>query len=86
VFADSAGVGLTLIALLFVAGNSAASEQVAAPPFGEPSFKGGFSLPIIHRDSLASPLRDPAVTPFDLYKEEIQLASSHVRGDACFGQ
>ncbi|CAL4946957.1 unnamed protein product [Urochloa decumbens] len=74
---------LTLTALLSVAaGNSAVPEQVAAPPFGEPSFKGGFSLPIIHRNSLASPLRDPTATAFDLYKEEIQLASSHVQADA----
>nr|TKW17294.1 hypothetical protein SEVIR_5G357100v2 [Setaria viridis] len=44
--------------------------------------RGAFSLPIIHRNSLESPLRDPTETTFDLYKEEIQLASSHVRADA----
>ncbi|CAO2197245.1 unnamed protein product [Urochloa humidicola] len=73
---------LALTALLFVVGNSAVHEQVAAPPFGEPSFKGGFSLPIIHRNSLASPLREPTVTTFDLFMEEIQRASSPVPADA----
>lgn len=73
---------LTLSTLLFIAGASAMDEQVAPPPFGEPSFKGGFSLPIIHRNSPASPLRDPTVTAFNLFKEEIQLASQPVLADA----
>nr|CAB3474555.1 unnamed protein product [Digitaria exilis] len=73
---------LTLSTLLFIAGGSAMDEQVAPPPFGEPSFQGGFSLPIIHRNSPTSPLRDPTVTAFDLFKKEIQLASLPVLADA----
>jgi hypothetical protein len=72
---------LTLIVLLFTTGHSAVHEQVAAPPSGGVSFKGGFSLPIIHRNDPRSPLRDPTVTTLDLFKEEIQLASSPMPAD-----
>ena len=68
---------LILTALLFVAVDSAVrDEKVASPPFGEPSFKGGFSLSIIHRNALTSPLRDSTLTTWDMFEEEIQLASS----------
>ncbi|KAG2592358.1 hypothetical protein PVAP13_5NG553900 [Panicum virgatum] len=70
-------VALILAALLlFVAVDSSVHEKVASPPFGEPSFKGGFSLSIIHRNALTSPLRDSTLTTWDMFEEEIQLASS----------
>ena len=76
---------LTFIVLLFITGggDSAVHEQVAAPPSGsgKPSFKGGFSLPIIHRNDPRSPIRDPTVTTLDLFKEEIQLALSPMPAD-----
>ena len=70
-------VALILAALLlFVAVDSSAHEKVASPPFGEPFFKGGSSLSIIHRNALTSPLRDSTLTTWDMFEEEIQLASS----------
>ncbi|KAL6614318.1 hypothetical protein ACP70R_036588 [Stipagrostis hirtigluma subsp. patula] len=73
------------LTLLFISGDAAVHELVAAAapsPSSEPYFGGGFSLPIVHRNALASPLRHPTATTLDFLKEEIQLASSSSRKKA----